>query len=96
MKTKTRETDRSSATQTEHVSTAVRSLVCPRCGAPDWIAEIDIIPGYALILGVRDDGSIEWNGQTEVDWNEQGPASNPREFICLACDETLRDDDLGL
>ena len=96
MKTEKKRADDSSATQTTQVSTAVRSLVCPRCGAPDWIAEIDVIPGYALILGIREDGEIEWNGQTEVDWNEQQPASNPREFICLACDETLRDEDLGL
>jgi len=96
VKTQKKRADDSSATQTTQVSTAVRSLACPRCGAPDWIAEIDVIPGYALILGIKEDGEIEWNGQTEVDWNEQRPASNPREFICLACDETLRDEDLGL
>ncbi|MCG2661304.1 MAG: hypothetical protein L6437_13790 [Kiritimatiellae bacterium] len=65
----------------------IRSLVCPKCGVLDRIAAIDIIPGYAKILGAKADGSLEWAGETEVDWDMQRPASNPREFVCLACNE---------
>ena len=74
----------------------VRSLVCPKCGVPDRIAQIDLIPGYALILGAKKDGSIEWGGETEVDWDGQRPASNPREFVCLACNEKFGGEAIGL
>lgn len=74
----------------------IRSLVCPKCGVADRIAEIDLIPGYALILGVKKDGSIEWGGETEVDWDGQRPASNPREFVCLACNEKFGGEAIGL
>jgi hypothetical protein len=74
----------------------IRSLVCPKCGVADRIAEIDLIPGYALILGAKKDGSIEWGGETEVDWDGQRPASNPREFVCLACNEKFGGEAIGL
>ncbi len=74
----------------------IRSLVCPKCGVPDRIAEIDLIPGYALILGAKKDGSIEWGGETEVDWDGQRPAGNPREFVCLACNEKFGGEAIGL
>jgi hypothetical protein len=74
----------------------LRSLVCPKCGVADRIAEIDLIPGYARILGATRDGSIEWAGETEVDWDGQRPASNPREFVCLACNEKFGGEAIGL
>lgn len=74
----------------------LRSLVCPKCGEADQMAELDLIPGTALILGVKKDGSIEWAGETEVDWDGQRPASNPREFVCLACNEKFEGKAIGL
>ena len=74
----------------------LRSLVCPKCGEEDQVAELDLIPGTALILGVKKDGSIEWAGETEVDWDGQRPASNPREFVCLACNEKFEGKAIGL
>jgi len=74
----------------------VRSLACPKCGVPDRMAEIDLIPGYAQISGVRKDGTLEWAGQTEVDWDMQRPASNPPEFVCLACNEKFGGAVLGI
>ena len=59
-------------------------------------AQIDLIPGYALIGGVRENGSLEWAEQTEVDWDMQRPASNPREFVCLACNEKFGGEALGI
>ena len=76
--------------------TTVRPLVCPKCGTSDRMAQIDLIPGYALIGGVKEDGSLEWAGQTEVDWDMQRPASNPREFVCLACNEKFGGEALGI
>ena len=74
----------------------IRSLVCPKCGEPDQVAELDLIPGTVLILGVRKDGSIEWAGETEVDWDGQRPASNPAEFVCRACNEKFTGKVIGL
>jgi len=74
----------------------IRSLACPKCGVADRIAEIDLIPGYARILGAKKDGSIEWAGETEVDWDGQRPASNPREFVCLVCNEKFGGEAIGL
>lgn len=74
----------------------VRPLVCPKCGTSDCMAQIDLIPGYARINGVREDGSLEWAGETKVDWDGQRPASNPREFICLACNEKFGGAALGI
>ena len=74
----------------------IRSLVCPKCGEPDQVAELDLIPGTVLILGVRKDGSIEWAGETEVDWDGQRPASHPAEFVCRACNDKLTGKAIGL
>jgi DNA-directed RNA polymerase subunit RPC12/RpoP len=63
-----------------------RLLVCPDCGNRA-IAQMDLIPGLAEIAGVYEDGTIEWVGETDVDWNGQRPASNPAEYVCLACNE---------
>ena len=97
MKTKDQKTDPSSAkTAKKARGDNVRSLVCPKCGVPDRIAELDLIPGYAAILGVKADGALEWAGETEIDWNGQQPASHPPEFVCRACNEKFAGAALGL
>ena len=97
MTTKRRKAGRSPAKATKPEDNApLRSLVCPKCGEPDCIAQCDLIPGYAKILGVKKDGAIEWGGETEVDWDGQRPASNPREFVCLACNEKFGGEAIGL
>ena len=97
MTTKRRKAGRSPAKATKpEDNDDLRSLVCPKCGEPDCIAQCDLIPGYAKILGVKKDGSIEWGGETEVDWDGQRPASNPREFVCLACNEKFGGEAIGL
>ena len=97
MKTKRRKAGKSPTKATKPVDgDNVRSLVCPKCGVPDRIAQIDLIPGYAMILGAKADGSIEWAGETEVDRDGQRPASNPREFVCLACNEKFGGEAIGL
>jgi hypothetical protein len=88
--------DRKQSTRAKKSKDAVRSLVCPKCKTPDRIAQVDIIPGYARINGVKEDGTLEWAGETEVDWDGQRPASNPREFVCLACNEKFAGEAIGL
>lgn len=94
MNTKKKKADPSPTRPTS--SDNVRFLVCPKCGVQDRIAQIDLIPGYARINGVRKDGTLEWAGETEVDWDGQRPACNPREFVCLACNEKFGSEAIGL
>jgi DNA-directed RNA polymerase subunit RPC12/RpoP len=73
-----------------HANGEPKVLTCPSCGVEDSIAEIDLIPGYAKIHGISADGSFEWAGGTEVDWNNQRPANDPPEYICLHCNDRFR------
>ena len=97
MKTKKQKAGKARAKAAKPASNdEIRSLVCPKCGEPDQVAELDLIPGTVLILGVRKDGSIEWAGETEVDWDGQRPASNPTKFVCRACNAKFAGKALGL
>ena len=57
---------------------------CPQC-AGRRIAEIDRIPGCARVASVAEDGTIDWDGETLIDWNGQEPAHEPPLFTCLDC-----------
>ncbi len=63
-------------------------VVCPSCGS-DNVAQADVIPSYTNLRAVRLDGQIEWSGDTDVQWNDQRPASNPPEYLCLSCGEPV-------
>lgn len=71
-------------------------LNCPECGEEGRLAQVDLIPGYAMINGVNKDGSIEWAGETRVDWDMQRPASNPPELICLSCNGRFMSEEVGI
>lgn len=57
---------------------------CPQC-AGRRIAEVDCIPGYARVAAVGEDGTIDWDGETLVDWNGQEPVHHSPAFTCLDC-----------
>ena len=57
---------------------------CPYC-AGRRIAEVDRIRGYARVAAVGEDGTIDWEGETLVDWNGQEPTHHPSLFTCLDC-----------
>ncbi len=59
-------------------------IQCPRCGGHD-IAEIDILIGRAKVNGITDDGSLDWEGHTDIDWNSQLPKHIPPRFECGDC-----------
>ena len=73
-----------------------RPLACPACDGDGRLAQIDLIPGYAVIAGLYGDGTIEWDGYTEVDWNMQRPEDDPLQYICLSCSSVFTAKELGV
>ena len=63
-------------------------VICPSCGG-DNVAQVDVIPGYSRITAVRLDGQVEWSGDTDVQWSDQRPASQPAEYLCLSCGKSV-------
>ena len=66
---------------------------CPRCGATDTIAELDLIPGLAGIGGFDEDAEPEFAGYTEVLWNDQIAQRDEHGniiYVCTSCDQQLR------
>lgn len=56
---------------------------CPECGEPAW-GEVDTLQGVAG-LDRSEDGTYEWTGNTEVDWNAQEPVTDSEGRVLLAC-----------
>ena len=73
-----------------------RPLACPACDGDGRMAQIDLIPGYAVIAGLYEDGTIEWDGYTEVDWNMQRAEDNPPQYICMSCSSVFTAKELGV
>jgi len=76
------------------MSDTFKELKCPDCQSA--IARRDIINADALIFGVNEDGSIEWNGSSDIDWDSQRPASNPATYQCRGCGRFFKGEDLGI
>jgi hypothetical protein len=66
----------------------LHELACPKCGE-NAMAEIDVVPGLAIVEGVHEDGTIEWGGGTKMDWNRQEPRHAPPRFLCLSCGDGI-------
>lgn len=74
------------------------TLYCPHCGHDD-IAGGDTLPGLAGIAGWRDNPVTgtpepEWEGTTEVLWNQQRPTSPEAPYCCRRCGEFFAADEL--
>lgn len=61
-------------------------LQCPnrRCKS-DCIGQVDLVPGLAMIDSVDADGTINWSGSTEIDWNGQRSAHKKPRYQCEKC-----------
>ena len=57
---------------------------CPECNSTS-IGQVDIIFGVAAINAVGVDGTVEFEGETEVNWDSQRPAHNPVRWECMDC-----------
>jgi len=78
------------------VKSLIRRLTCPECAEFDTIAEIDTVCGYAGIVGILPDGSIEWGGGTDMDWDSQEPVHSPARYVCTSCHTELSGKQLGI
>lgn len=56
---------------------------CPECGQPAK-GTVDLIPGLAL-LTFDDDGHAEYEGETEVNWNNQATRHDQAGNEILEC-----------
>lgn len=60
-----------------------KEIKCPACGST--LGELDFVPGIALIQGICEDGSIDFGGQTDIDWEGQKCAGRIPLYICTGC-----------
>jgi DNA-directed RNA polymerase subunit RPC12/RpoP len=61
---------------------------CPHCKATEDFEEYDLVPGRAQITRFDTKGEPEWEGSTEMDWNEQVLNSNePLKYHCISCNK---------
>jgi DNA-directed RNA polymerase subunit RPC12/RpoP len=62
-------------------------MKCIKCKTDGGLAQVDVVIGYALIDNIRPDGTVEWSGKTDIDWNSQRSKRKPARYICLECSE---------
>lgn len=70
----------------------MRRAKCPRCGATDTIAELDLVPGLAGIVGFKEDAEPEFAGYTEVLWDDQIAQRDEHGniiYVCTSCNQQL-------
>lgn len=58
---------------------------CPTCGGVA-AAELNTVPVFAGLIE-NDDGGFDYSGNSEVDWNAQGPWLDEDGFTVLHCAE---------
>lgn len=66
--------------------TAIR---CPECGDPPAFS-VERLLGYAGIVSVQSDGSIDYDGHTDVDWDSSESVENIDGQPLLECENTHR------
>jgi hypothetical protein len=49
------------------------------------VGTVETLQATALIIGINDDGSPEWQGSTEIDWDSQATTMNGDKFVYI-CD----------
>ena len=75
---------RTKTARTKKVKGKYIEVVCPGFGSA--IAEVDTLLGMAKVKGINPDGSIDWDGETDVDWDSQKHAGSVPLFTCTHCD----------
>jgi len=74
-------------TVTKAVPVVRKQPVCPHCGEVGGIAEIDRVAVLVPVQTVTADGTLDFTGESEVDWEFQSPRNNPPKFQCRDCGE---------
>lgn len=57
---------------------------CPTCRAPA-IGTVDTVPGTALFTSLDEDGHVEYEGYTEMDWDGQETLTGEHEQPLVTC-----------
>lgn len=61
-----------------------KTLNCPTCDEPAK-GTYDRIPGIALFSTPDEDGSVDYEGETEIDWDGQITVTNKKGESLLIC-----------
>lgn len=59
---------------------------CPTCHQPA-IGSVERISGIAVFTAIEPDGSVEYEGETRVDWDGQETRRGPNQLPLLTCGE---------
>lgn len=46
------------------------TIACPKCES-DRVGSVEQLQGIAYVDGICEEGSLNYTGQTEIDWNNQ-------------------------
>ena len=57
---------------------------CPACNSTST-GRVDVVYGLAEITEIRADGTVDWTGDTEVNWDTQRPAHKVPRLECMDC-----------
>jgi len=65
---------------------------CPECSSVEDFEQYDLIPGRAQISHFDANGEPEWEGSTEIDWDDSIPdPSVACRYHCLSCGADFHD-----
>ena len=57
---------------------------CPECSGAA-VGRVDVVYGIAEITEIRADGTVDWTGDTEINWDSQRPAHKVPRLECMDC-----------
>lgn len=59
-------------------------LNCPQCGEPAQ-GQVDNLTAVALFTEPDGDGKVDWEGESEVCWDDQKPVLDDQNRVTLVC-----------
>lgn len=74
-------------TKTKSKPQQIKTAVAPQCPECNSTAcgRVDIVYGLAAITEIRADGTVDWTGDTEINWDSQRPAHKVPRLECMDC-----------
>lgn len=62
----------------------MKTFNCPKCGS-DQVGTLEKVPGCARVLGVNDDGTFAYEGETVMWWDDSETLVDDDEEPRLCC-----------